>query len=60
MSVAASESLPSPAVSRIPARICTDIRDETPLDTSASFWTSSSREQVSFMPEPVTTSVLII
>ena len=46
MSVAASRSSEPCASSRIPERICTDVRVETARETTPSAWTSSSLEQV--------------
>ena len=57
MSVAASVSCPPSAFRRMPPRICTAVRVETPRETTASFWVSSSREQATFIvPEPTTVS----
>ena len=60
MSVAASRSSLPCASSRIPDRICTDVRVETARDTTPSALTSSSFETVILSPEPTITSVSII
>jgi hypothetical protein len=39
----------------MPPRICTAVRVETPRETMASFWVSSSREQVTFIVPELTT-----
>jgi chitodextrinase len=60
MSVAASSSVPADACSQIPERIWTVGRIETARATTASFSTSSSREQVNLRPEPTTVSTWFI
>ncbi len=60
MSVAASRSSLPLASSRIPDRICTDVRVETARPTTARPWTSSSFEQVILSSAPTTMSVSIM
>jgi hypothetical protein len=60
MSVAARCSWPPSARKSTPARICTAVLVDTARATTPSFWTSSSREQLMFIPDPTATSVSMI
>ena len=59
MSVAASESAPPSAETRMPESTCTVPRVETARDTTPTFATSSSREQVILMPVPVAATFVV-